>query len=742
MESFDTYDLNNFYIFFKELYRKKCTKQHMQAESGDREGHTATDLVDDEPNVLNSAFTLEEVDSGIRKLKLNKSSSLDLVSNEMLKHSLTPLRSVLVILFNGCLLNGIYPWNTSVTSPLHKKGCKEDPDNYRAITLGSCLGKLFSSLLLDRLLQYRKDACPDYPNQLGFCVGSQTSDHILVLKTVLDKYVKRNRKRVYSCFVDYKKAFDRVCRQALMYKLHKMGIGGNFFLCLQFMYSHSTSRIKLIQKLSDAIDVELGTEQGHPLSPELFKIFIHDLSRQLNEIGGLNLPNLNNMPINHLLWADDLVLLALDAKSLQALLNVLQDYVVTWELEVNISKTNVMVFSTSGRLLKESYQFVLGEMKIKPVRSYTYLGIKFSLTGSFKEAIRTLTAKGKQAFFQIKKTVDTRALSVKSMFRLFDALIMPIISYACQIWIPSTNFGKAVIIAASDSTANLAANDPNLIQHSTKDIFETFHLQYMKWVLGLHRKASNYFCYGDTGRLVTAIQATPQCIKYYNRVADKATSDPDSFVARAFAEQKSLNLEWYTMWHKMVSCNQRQGPSALPSILPCYPMSCKKWIADLFVNEWDSGRRRQTKLHFLNSIKPEFGYEPYLDIEDAKARKELSRIRASAHDLKVETSRYSNRHMSSATDRACRFCCPASEIGTLKLLEALPMFEPEFFIETEEHVMTECPGYHLLRTNLSETLKCHLLLQQYAFIMYDPRLAKELGLFLRKSFKIRNDTDS
>ena len=104
------------------------------------------------------------------------------------------------------------------------------------------------------------------------------------------------------------------------------------------MYSHSKSQIKLIQKLADAIDVELGTEQGHPLSPELFKIFIQDLTEQLKKLDGINAPFLNDIKINHLLWADDLVLLTLDPISLQCLLDVLKSYVDAWELEVNIGK--------------------------------------------------------------------------------------------------------------------------------------------------------------------------------------------------------------------------------------------------------------------------------------------------------------------------------------------------------------------------------------------------------------------
>ena len=105
--------------------------------------------------------------------------------------------------------------------------------------------------------------------------------------------------RVFACFVDYRKAFDTVCREALFYKLGSMGISGNFFNCLRYMYSNSKTRIKLIKKLSSTIDVTIGTEQGHPLSPELFKMFIHDLSARLSDLADLSVPLLNDFQISH-----------------------------------------------------------------------------------------------------------------------------------------------------------------------------------------------------------------------------------------------------------------------------------------------------------------------------------------------------------------------------------------------------------------------------------------------------------
>ena len=123
------------------------------------------------------------------------------------------------------------------------------------------------------MVRYRQENCPDPPNQLGFCKEAQTADHIFTLTTCINKYLHLN-KRLYSCFIDYRKAFDTVSREALLIKLSKLGIAGRYFNCIKHMYTNSCAKIKLLDKLSSAIDVTIGTEQGHPMSPELFKIFI------------------------------------------------------------------------------------------------------------------------------------------------------------------------------------------------------------------------------------------------------------------------------------------------------------------------------------------------------------------------------------------------------------------------------------------------------------------------------------
>ena len=105
---------------------------------------------------------------------------------------------------------------------------------------------------------------------------------------------------------------------------------------------------KTHQKLSEHIKLANGAEQGHPLSPELFKIFIHDLSTELNFIKA-NTPELNNFNISHLFWAYDLVLFGLSEDTLQTLINILSNFCKTWGLTVNPKKTKIMIFNKAGR---------------------------------------------------------------------------------------------------------------------------------------------------------------------------------------------------------------------------------------------------------------------------------------------------------------------------------------------------------------------------------------------------------
>ena len=178
---------------------------------------------EDSTNVLNELITESEVHESIKTLKLNKSSGIDDIVNEYIistKHIMVP---IYVKLFNAILETGNIPsdWLTGIIIPIYKnKGSKLDPGNYRPITLLSCLGKLFTSILNNRLNKFIDENNALLENQSGFRKEYSTIDNIFSLFSLLE-YHKSKNKKLYCCFIDFTKAFDNVWRVGLWQKLLK-----------------------------------------------------------------------------------------------------------------------------------------------------------------------------------------------------------------------------------------------------------------------------------------------------------------------------------------------------------------------------------------------------------------------------------------------------------------------------------------------------------------------------------------
>ena len=86
--------------------------------------------------------------------------------------------------------------------------------------------------------------------------------------------------------------------------------------------------------------------------------------------------------INHLLYADDMAILSLSSEGLRNSLNRLYMYCNKWKIGVNTVKTKILIFSTSGKLLK-GYRFHYNGKIFEQVREFKYLGTTFSASGNF-----------------------------------------------------------------------------------------------------------------------------------------------------------------------------------------------------------------------------------------------------------------------------------------------------------------------------------------------------------------------
>ena len=106
----------------------------------------------------------------------------------------------LTILFNE-IIETKDVWSIAIVTPALKSGEVNNPNNYRGITITSCLSKLFNLLLTTTLTKYVNDKGLINYNQVGFRKGFCTADHVFIVKTLIDKYLSQNS-NFYFYFVD------------------------------------------------------------------------------------------------------------------------------------------------------------------------------------------------------------------------------------------------------------------------------------------------------------------------------------------------------------------------------------------------------------------------------------------------------------------------------------------------------------------------------------------------------------
>lgn len=120
---------------------------------------------------LDNVIEISEIKAAMKSLKNKTSSSFDSINNEMIKSSSPDLQHILLNIFNIVLNSGIYPssWRESILKPIFKKGKDDDPNNFRGIAISSCISKLFSRILYNRLDYFISQENIMHKNQIDFC---------------------------------------------------------------------------------------------------------------------------------------------------------------------------------------------------------------------------------------------------------------------------------------------------------------------------------------------------------------------------------------------------------------------------------------------------------------------------------------------------------------------------------------------------------------------------------------------
>lgn len=597
---------------------------------------------------INQPFTEEEIKKVVSKLKNDKACGFDSVINEYIKSTIDMFLPLYTKLFNVILDTGIIPsdWGVGLINPLYKnKGPKENPDNYRGITILSCFGKLFTALVNARLEQFLHINGLLGMEQAGFRKGHSTVDHIFALHSLIDLYTSAG-KRLHCCFVDYRKAFDSVDRVELWKKLINNNVTGKIFNVIRNIYKHAKSCVKVGNNLSDFFFCNVGVRQGENLSPLLFAIFLNDLNEFLStRYSGLEFFNscleesresklLVFIKLYTLLYADDTILFSESADQLQLALNGLYDYCKLFKLDVNLDKTKIVIFSKG--LVRKYPEFHFNGNSVEVCREYTYLGVVFNFNGKFTKAKTYNCNQASRAMYALINKSNKMSLPIDIQLQLFDALVLPVLTYGCEVW----------------GVENL-------------DVIEKFHLKYLKIILHVNKSTCSNMVYGELGRLPVTIHIKSRILSFWGKLLKCNEPKVSTIMLKLMSHRLKKGMQtprWLSKVKQLLNdsglCHMwssQLSKTSIPLLKKQFVTVQKNQFLQLWLNQiWNSGKCTNYRI-----FKDKFVIEPYLTFLPKHHRIMVTKFRCRNHKLPVETGAYL------CLERSKRVCtlCISGEIG-------------------------------------------------------------------------------
>jgi hypothetical protein len=378
-------------------------------------------------------------------------------------------------------------------------------------------------------------------------------------------------------------------------------------------------------------------------------MFVNDIIQNIHtDLNGIF--SIEELKLFLILYADDQVLFASSALSLQSMLNNIEQYCNQWGLKINTSKTKVLIFEKSNR--HTFYDFYLYNEKLEIVSSFKYLGVYFFKNGNWHRTQKVITEHASKAMHRLFSVFSQYEFSVKEKCKLFDILVSPILNYSSEVW--GLNDGKDI---------------------------ETIHTKFIRRVLYVNKSTNLAGLYGELGRVPLSIIRKIHMLPYWIKILKSDNNCIIKQVYRMLRNDANSNISYNSHnWAYQIKTilenlglsdlwiNQDNSVIVLPII--------KQRLLDQYYQQWYSNINNSQRLLTYSRFKHSFNLEPYLEIiHEKKFKIALSRFRLSSHQLEIERGRYSNIPRD---ERKCRFC-------------------NRNVIENEYHFLLVCPLYTSIR---------------------------------------------
>ncbi|KAG7556371.1 hypothetical protein ISN44_As11g024100 [Arabidopsis suecica] len=332
---------------------------------------------EDDGAKLIQEVTEEEIKKTLFAMPENKSPGPDGFTCEFFKEAWEVVGKDFVVAIQSFFVKGFLPkgLNTTILALIPKKTEAQEMKDYRPISCCNVIYKVISKILANRL----KQVLPKFisPNQSAFVKDRLLMENVLLASELVKNYHKDTVSARCAVKIDISKAFDSVHWPFLLSTLKALAIPEKFIHWLQLCITTASFSVQVNGELAGFFRSTRGLRQGCSLSPYLFVICMHVLSKMLDKEArerriGYH-PYCQNISLTHLCFADDLLVFSDGKKqSIEGILQVFQNFAAVSGLNISLEKSTLYMAGVSARTrddILEQFPFDSGSL---PVR---YLGL-------------------------------------------------------------------------------------------------------------------------------------------------------------------------------------------------------------------------------------------------------------------------------------------------------------------------------------------------------------------------------
>ena len=389
--------------------------------------HENTHIPDLAPKYLSKdsceiCFTTDVMEKKLKKLKVTKSAGPDGFHPRVLNEISPSIRLPLSIICSKSYAEGSLPmdWKNAHITPIHTKGSKVVPGNYRPVSLTSVIGKMMESVIRDALVKHMMEHNLFCDQQHGFVPGRSYMTQLLVTLELWSELLDSGAP-IEVIYLDFRKAFDTVPHQRLLTKLKAYGVSGLTHDWIRDFLSGRKQRVVVNGKLSAWADILSGIPQGSVLGPILFVIYINDLPDVVRSTTKI--------------FADDTKLFRAiqtteDHDILQQDLDNLVNWSHKWQLGFNETKCKILHLGSSNQRL----EYRMETEKLGNTRIEKDLGFCIDEELKFHAHVSSAVKKASRMLGLIRATFT--CLDTTTMPRLFTTMVRPHLEYGNVIWHP------------------------------------------------------------------------------------------------------------------------------------------------------------------------------------------------------------------------------------------------------------------------------------------------------------------